>query len=227
MYRYALAMAGDAAAAADATHDAFVALASRPTGFDPSRGALGAYLAGIARHALLAFKRGAFEVLDDDHAEGDTARRDCLAGRLQVRRQGRDALWRALRELPWPLREAIVLVDLQERPYAEAAAIAGFELNTLRTRLHRARQRLAHCLARRPRRVHHERRDPRPGTCRCRRCCAMRRTTCATCSRRAALRERLAATGRPAPRRGGAGGARRWPGRAPPRARWPCSCRCC
>jgi RNA polymerase sigma-70 factor (ECF subfamily) len=37
----------------------------------------------------------------------------------------------------------VVLVDLQERPYAEAARIAGIELNTMRTRLHRARSRLS------------------------------------------------------------------------------------
>ena len=42
-----------------------------------------------------------------------------------------------------PLREALVLVDLQERPYEQAAQIAGIELNTLRSRLHRARARLA------------------------------------------------------------------------------------
>ena len=143
VYRYALAMAGDAAAAADATHDAFVALATRPTGFDPSRGALGAYLAGIARHTLVALRRGSFEALDDDHAEGDAAALQASPEDLQVRRQGRDALWRASRELPWPQREALVLVDLQERPYQQAAAIAGCELNTLRTRLHRARHRLA------------------------------------------------------------------------------------
>src|SRR5687768_9427277 len=142
VYRYALAMAGDAAAAADATHDAFVALATRPSGFDPARGALGAYLAGIARHALLALKRGAFDALDDDHFD-DAANAHASPEDMQVRRQGRDALWCAIRALPWPQREALVLVDLQERPYAQAAAIAGCELNTLRTRLHRARQRLA------------------------------------------------------------------------------------
>jgi RNA polymerase sigma-70 factor (ECF subfamily) len=141
VYRYALAMAGDAAAAADATHDAFVALAMRPSGFDPARGALGAYLAGIARHALLALRRGALDPLEDDHLGDDAS--GASPEELQVRRQGRDALWRAIRELPWPQREALVLVDLQERPYSQAAAIAGCELNTLRTRLHRARQRLA------------------------------------------------------------------------------------
>ena len=49
----------------------------------------------------------------------------------------------ALRQLPAPFREAVVLVDLQERPYAEAARIAGVQINTLRTRLHRARGKLA------------------------------------------------------------------------------------
>jgi hypothetical protein len=57
VYRYAMAMAGDAAAAADATHDAFVALATRPAGFDAARRELGAYLTGIARHSLLVAHR--------------------------------------------------------------------------------------------------------------------------------------------------------------------------
>ena len=52
-------------------------------------------------------------------------------------------MWAALRRLPAPFREAIVLVDLQERPYAEAARIAAVEVNTLRTRLHRGRAKLA------------------------------------------------------------------------------------
>ena len=52
-------------------------------------------------------------------------------------------VWAALRRLPPPFREALVLVDLQGRPYAEAGRIAGVEINTLRTRLHRARLKLA------------------------------------------------------------------------------------
>src|SRR5262245_39963478 len=140
VYRYAMAMSGDAAAAADATHDAFVALAARPHGFDAARGELAAYLAGIARHSLLALRRAACEPLDDlgaEPAESPTPEE------LHVGRQGRDALWCAIRALPWVQREALVLVDLQELRYEQAASIAGCELNTLRTRLHRARRRLA------------------------------------------------------------------------------------
>jgi RNA polymerase sigma-70 factor (ECF subfamily) len=157
VYRYALALSGNAAWAADATQDAFVALAARPDGFDPARGALGAYLAGIARHALAARWRqcGAEQSLDaaaiDAAADVDAVDGGSSADApwgaspetALVRLQDGQALWQALRALPAPFREAVVLVDLQERPYAEAARIAGIELNTLRTRLHRARSRLA------------------------------------------------------------------------------------
>lgn len=54
VYRYALALGGNPAWAADATHDAFLALVQRPQAFDPRLGSLGAWLAGIARHNLLA-----------------------------------------------------------------------------------------------------------------------------------------------------------------------------
>ncbi|MFN0182718.1 MAG: RNA polymerase sigma factor [Aquabacterium sp.] len=144
VYRYLLMLAGDAAAAADATQEAFVALARRPQDYSADRGSLGAYLAGIGRHALLAHWRGQqrHEVLDEaalidlpDSAPSPEA--------VLVRRQDQAALMQAVAALPALFREALVLVDLQERPYTEAARIAGCELNTLRTRLHRARQRLA------------------------------------------------------------------------------------
>lgn len=148
VYRYALALCGNAAWAADATHDAFVALADRPAAVDLARGTLGAYLAGVARHGLLARWRDArgSVALPDDGDDGDAvaAIAEVVSPEtLIVHRQSRDAVWAALRELPWPFREALVLVDLQDRPYAEAAAIAGIELNTLRTRVHRARSKLA------------------------------------------------------------------------------------
>lgn len=148
VYRYALALCGNPGWAADATQEAFVALAQRPQAFDPQRGALGAWLAGVARHALAAQWRAALreEPLPDpdapggaDIADGDAASPETLL----VQAQEGQAVWTALRRLPAVFREALVLVDLQERPYAEAAAIAGIELNTLRTRLHRGRRQLA------------------------------------------------------------------------------------
>lgn len=151
VYRYALALSGNPAWAADAMQDAFVDFAGRPEGFDAARGSLGAYLAGMARHALLArWREGRGQV--DGEALEQQAQAAEEAGEassapspeaLLVRAQDQALVWAAIQQLPWPFREALVLVDLQERAYAEAAQIAGVELNTLRTRLHRARSRLA------------------------------------------------------------------------------------
>lgn len=148
VYRYAHALSGDAAAAADVTHDAFLALATRSAGFDPDRGALGAWLAGIARHGLLArHRRQSLELVADEATMEELPELAASPEQLLVQRQDLQDLWAALRALPWVLREAVVLVDLQGRPYADAAAIAGCELNTLRTRLHRGRARLTVMLA--------------------------------------------------------------------------------
>lgn len=147
VYRYALALVGNAAWAADATQEAFVALAARPQGFDAARGTLGAYLAGVARHALAAQWRALrWEAPLDDGDDDDAGAPDAAAPSPEqclVQVQDSAQVWAALRRLPPPFREALVLVDLQERPYAEAARIAGVEINTLRTRLHRARLKLA------------------------------------------------------------------------------------
>lgn len=153
VYRYALALGGNPAWAADATQEAFIAFAERPQGFDAARGTLGAYLAGIARHALAARWREAGTLepwpdADDAEADGLGAIGEAASPEaLLVRAQDLASVWAALRTMPAVFREAIVLVDLQERPYAEAARIAGIELNTLRTRVHRGRARLAALLA--------------------------------------------------------------------------------
>jgi RNA polymerase sigma-70 factor (ECF subfamily) len=152
VYRYALALCGNAAWAADATQEAFVTLALRPQGFDATKGLLGAYLAGMARHTLAARWRESRQVMPwpDAANEGtdvDGPSHDVSPEALLVRAQDGDAVWAALRQLAPAFREALILVDLQERPYAEAAGIAGVELNTLRTRLHRGRHKLAALLS--------------------------------------------------------------------------------
>lgn len=157
VYRYALALAGDEAAALDAVHDAFAQLLRGAPGFDAARGTLGGYLAGMARHQLLRQWRDArrhvgLDALDPpEGAAGDGAawtataadRPACGTDVPLEAAQQQARLWSAIRRLSWPQREALVLVDLQERRYDEAAAIAGISVDVLRTRLHRARQRLA------------------------------------------------------------------------------------
>lgn len=149
VYRYALALAGDEATALDAVQEAFAQLLRGPQAFNAGRGSLGAYLAGMARHQLLSQWRDARRHVPlDDSLDADEAAEPMPASDARLSRaQQQDGLWAAIRRLSWPQREAIVLVDLQERSYEDAAAIAGVSVDTLRTRLHRARQRLADLLS--------------------------------------------------------------------------------
>ena len=149
VYRFAVAMCGNPAWSADAVQDAFIQLAEKPHGYDRTLGPLRGYLCGIARFRLLARWREAspFATLEEeDEAAHDSPSTHTPEVELS-RSQDTQALWREIARLPWVFREALVLVDMQERTYIEAAQIAGVEVNTLRTRLHRARQRLALALA--------------------------------------------------------------------------------
>ncbi len=51
-------------------------------------------------------------------------------------------LERLLLELPFEQRQAVVLVDIYELNYDEAASLAGTSLGTLKSRIHRGRERL-------------------------------------------------------------------------------------
>lgn len=149
VYRYALALAGDEAAALDAVQEAFAQLLRGPQTYQPGRGSLGAYLAGMARHQLLSQWRDARRhvPLDDSLDADDNAEPMPASDARLTHHQQHDSLWAAIRSLSWPQREALVLVDLQEHSYDAAAAVAGVSVDVLRTRLHRARQRLAELLA--------------------------------------------------------------------------------
>jgi DNA-directed RNA polymerase specialized sigma24 family protein len=54
-----------------------------------------------------------------------------------------EALRDAVLTLPLQYREAVVLCDLQEMTYADAAAVLGCVIGTVRSRLHRGRALLA------------------------------------------------------------------------------------
>lgn len=140
IFRFALHMSGSAAIAEDVAQEVFLALLRSDCGFDPQRGALGAYLFGIARKLVLRY-------LDRDRAEGETGSEAGLAELTGdadplsdlTRREGIEALRRAVLALPRRYREVVVLCDLEEVDYADAAAALGCPIGTVRSRLHRAR----------------------------------------------------------------------------------------
>jgi len=146
VYRFALLWSGSAAVAADVTQDVFVHLLTRATDYDAARGPLSPWLLGIARN-FVRRRTGTREVAEIDDADlpapHDAATPEsALLARIEL-----EALRRAIAALPPHYRDVLVLVELAERSYAEVAAICGLELNTVRSRLFRARALLARWLA--------------------------------------------------------------------------------
>ena len=148
VYRFALLWSGSAATAADVTQDVFVHLLQRAGDYDAVRGALSPWLLGIARNFVRRRTGTGHETLaasDDDPARPATVD-EFTPDLALIRQRDLERLRRAIAALPPHYRDVLVLVELAERSYAEAAAICGCELNTVRSRLFRARALLARWL---------------------------------------------------------------------------------
>ena len=148
VYRFALLWSGSPATAADITQDVFVHLLTHAADFDPARGRLAAYLCGIARNFARRLQSlPPYDPLpDDDAAEPPAApETDAPLERL-LRDRELERLRGAIARLPPPYREALILVELQECSYAEAAEQCGCALGTIRSRLSRARALLSEML---------------------------------------------------------------------------------
>jgi len=143
IYRYVLHMSRTPAVAEDIVQEVFLALLREGCGYDPDRGTLSGYLFGIARKLLLRnIERGRVDVpLEadaEDAAMPELAVTDNVLEDL-THREGIEALRRAIGTLPRRYREVVVLCDLEEVDYADAAVVLGCPIGTVRSRLHRAR----------------------------------------------------------------------------------------
>ncbi len=148
VYRFALLWSGSAAVAADVTQDVFVHLLTHADDYAPERGPLAPWLLGIARN-FVHRRTGADAryVANDDEAEPPAPALEAPTPETALAAQRDLARLRAaIAALPPHYRDVLVLVELAERSYAEAAAICGCELNTVRSRLSRARGLIARWL---------------------------------------------------------------------------------
>ena len=146
--RFVTRRTADVHLAADLTAEVFLAAIDAAPGYDPQRGAPGAWLYGIARIVVHAEHRRAAKearaqaqvsgrrLLDDD----DIAR---LQERIDAQARARD-LNAALDQLGDGERAVFELVALDGLQAAEAAAVLGIRPVTARVRLHRARNALKH-----------------------------------------------------------------------------------
>jgi RNA polymerase sigma-70 factor, ECF subfamily len=152
VFRLALMYSGSPATAADVTQDAFIHFITHPTQYDATRGSVAAWLCGIARN--LARKAAGWRedatdpgdladdtALHESHIEHDTPLDRVLRG------EAAEQVRRAIATLAPHYRDVLILCELSELSYAEAAHVCGIDIGTVRSRLSRARSRLAQCLA--------------------------------------------------------------------------------
>ena len=151
VYRFALHMSGSPQVAEEVTQEVFLFLLQRGRDFDPSRGAVGAYLFGVARNYVRrAMEKSYSEAATTSPAEEDDPFLVTDFDPLEdmARNQTSKAVWKAVLSLPEHYREVVVLCDLQDLSYADAAAALGCALGTIRSRLHRAHEMLVKKLQR-------------------------------------------------------------------------------
>ena len=146
VFRFALHMTGDGMKAAEATQDVFVWLIHHPEDYDPLRGELGAFLVGVARKQLRRRYSQEQKWLPlDDSAAGpvnpETATDQDAEDVARLRR--------AIALLPERYRAVVVLCDLEEKTYEQAAVVVECAVGTVRSRLHRARALLSRKLVER------------------------------------------------------------------------------
>lgn len=153
VYRYARQMSGCPAVADDVVQDVFVALMDAIRRFDPARGALSTYLYGVTRHVVMRHVQRRGERVEVDVEELSTEDQQALSAPCDpfdtiVASDTVERLRVAIVSLPIHQREVVVLCELHERSYEEAAVIVGCPLGTIRSRLSRGRAALAEKMAR-------------------------------------------------------------------------------
>ena len=144
LYRFALRMTGSPWSAEEIVQDVFLTLIREPKKYDPERGAVGAFLFGITRNRVLKhLERAPRELPLEDPESGDMRVRDIADHAnpgIWAEKQERIAQVRnALLTLPAEFREALVLCELEELSYEEAARLSQCPIGTIRSRLHRGR----------------------------------------------------------------------------------------
>lgn len=145
LFRFALRMTGNAWAAEEVVQDVFMTLMREPKKYDAGRGAVGAFLFGIARNRVMKhLERLPRELSLEEHNGNGVRASEATVNKFTpvqwAEQQERSERVRAaVLELPAEFREAVVLCELEELSYEEAARLSGCPIGTIRSRLHRGR----------------------------------------------------------------------------------------
>jgi len=135
VYRFAYALTRSRSFAQDATQEVFLQVLENAGRFDAAKGTARAWLFGCARHVVI-------DRLRAENRRREEAPEQATAADHELRVLSEQRLARlhaAIAALPLEYRETLVLCELAELPYAEAAAVLDCPVGTVRSRLHRAR----------------------------------------------------------------------------------------
>jgi RNA polymerase sigma-70 factor, ECF subfamily len=148
IYRFVFGMSNSRTITEEVTQEVFIILMRQANRFDSARGSVRSFLYGVARNCLLQhFERERPYVSYEEELPGNgfSTVRNCLGTGMNnpladlTAAEMLDDLRQAVLTLPLKYREAVVLCDLQEMDYVDAAAVLGCPVGTVRSRLHRAR----------------------------------------------------------------------------------------
>ncbi len=138
-------MTGQDWAAEEIVQDVFMTLVRDPKKYDAARGPLGAFLYGVARNRVMKhLERQPREFsLEVKNSEGEQQSMDVADERTPAHwaeiRERRERVRSAVQSLPLEFRETVVLCELEEMSYEEAAQALDCPIGTVRSRLHRGR----------------------------------------------------------------------------------------
>jgi RNA polymerase sigma-70 factor (ECF subfamily) len=131
----------------DLSHEVFLTVHRLLPRFDTSR-PVRPWLFSIAHHAALGYRRRVHhhrEVFDDDHDAADDAP---AADELMVRKEAMSLVHQALAHLEVERRAVLMLIDMDGCSAPEAADALSIPLNTVYSRLRRARAEFSEALER-------------------------------------------------------------------------------
>ena len=145
IYRFVLHMTGRPEMADDVAQETFMVLMNKRAVYVESKGAVNSFLLGIARNQVLNRLRQERPTVpvDEHHEEIDQGNLMRSHVSAFAQKEKIAAVRKAILSLPEHYREVVILCELQEVSYAEAAHILNCAVGTVRSRLHRARAILA------------------------------------------------------------------------------------